>query len=310
MNAMILLGVLAVIGLAIAAIPGFVRARNRPAGTSCVHNLRCLYGATEQWALENHRSTNDILRGRLSAPIFPRAFRFPNALTAESTRLEPKSIRPDAVILAMCYQLSHECNGRNFYYRSRLFQTTATKYQGENVTWQSAFPMINFRPSTPEDAAEIAACVDAVSRERRFLGNVVGFTADQTRSFLTSLAEAGGVQMIVLDERAVVGWCDVTIFPFEGMRHAGRLGMGILPAYRGQGLGRRLLRDVLRRIFARGLLRVELEVFASNVPAIRLYECEGFVMEGRKRQARILDNVQDDILVMGLLRKEWRFAGE
>jgi len=71
------------------------------------------------------------------------------------------------------------------------------------------------------------------------------------------------------------------------MRHVGRLGMGILPAYRGQGLGRRLLREVLSRMFARGLLRVELEVFASNLPAIKLYEREGFVTEGRKRRARI-----------------------
>jgi RimJ/RimL family protein N-acetyltransferase len=89
------------------------------------------------------------------------------------------------------------------------------------------------------------------------------------------------------------------------MRHVGRLGMGLLPAYRGQGLGRRLLREVVRRVFASGLLRIELEVFASNLAAIRLYEQEGFVTEGRKRRARILDGVEDDVLVMGLIRQEW-----
>ena len=75
-------------------------------------------------------------------------------------------------------------------------------------------------------AKEVSACVDAVARERRFLGNVVGFTADDTRSFVASLAEKGGVQMVALDERVVIGWCDVTTVPFEGMRHVGRLGMG------------------------------------------------------------------------------------
>jgi len=94
--------------------------------------------------------------------------------------------------------------------------------------------MISLRPSTPDDAKEVSTCVDAVSRERRFLGNVVGFTADETRSFIASLAEKGGVQMIALEERMVIGWCDVTVMPFEGMRHVGRLGMGLLPAYRGQ----------------------------------------------------------------------------
>ncbi len=114
--------------------------------------------------------------------------------------------------------------------------------------------------------------------------------------------------MIGLEQSVVIGWCDVTVMPSEGMRHVGRLGMGILPAYRRQGLGRRLLREALGRMFGSGLLRVELEVFASNLPAIKLYEREGFVTEGRKRLARILDAVEDDIVVMGILSKEWPVA--
>ena len=168
--------------------------------------------------------------------------------------------------------------------------------------------MITLRPSMPDDAKDVSACIDAVARERRYLGFTSGFTADQTRSFLASLAQTGGVQIIALAESVVIGWCDVTVVPFDGMRHVGRLGMGLLPAYRGQGLGRRLLREVLSHVFASGLLRVELEVFSSNLAAIRLYEREGFVTEGRKRRARILDGVEDDLLVMGLLRQDWAFA--
>jgi RimJ/RimL family protein N-acetyltransferase len=51
-------------------------------------------------------------------------------------------------------------------------------------------------------------------------------------------------------------------------------------------------------------------VFASNVAAVRLYEKEGFRHEGQRRRGRILDGVEDDILVMGLLRQEWPPAGE
>jgi RimJ/RimL family protein N-acetyltransferase len=168
--------------------------------------------------------------------------------------------------------------------------------------------MISVRASTPDDAPSLSVCVDAVARERLYLANVCGFTAEQTRFFLTSLAESGGVQILALDEAAVVGWCDVAPLPFEGLRHVGRLGMGLLPGYRGQGLGRRLLREVLNRVFADGLLRVELEVFASNIAAIRLYEQEHFVIEGRKRRARTLDGVEDDVIVMGLLKEEWPVA--
>jgi RimJ/RimL family protein N-acetyltransferase len=165
--------------------------------------------------------------------------------------------------------------------------------------------MITTRFSAPEDAEAVSACVDVVSRERRYLGNTSGFSAEQTRAFISSLLDSGGIQIVVVAENRIVGWCDVIPLSFEGMRHVGRLGMGLLPPFRGQGLGRRLLREALSHIFAKGLNRVELEVFASNKIAARLYEREGFVLEGRKRFARFLDGAADDILIMACLREEW-----
>lgn len=165
--------------------------------------------------------------------------------------------------------------------------------------------MITTRCSTPEDADAVSACIDAVSRERRYLGNTSGFTAEQTRAFIASLAVSGGIQIVVVADARIVGWCDITPHPFEGMRHVGRLGMGLLPSFRGQGLGRRLVREALSQAFAKSLKRVELEVYASNQIAVGLYEREGFVMEGRKRRARFLDGAEDDVLVMGCLRDEW-----
>src|SRR5262245_19499235 len=151
--------------------------------------------------------------------------------------------------------------------------------------------MITLRTSTPDDAPSFCACVDAIARERRFLAHVHGFPVEETRAFLKSIAHCGGAQFLALDEGAVVGWVAVIPLPFEGVRHVGRLGMGLLPDYRGQGLVRRLLREVLNEAFAKGLRRVELEVFFSNVAAVRLYEREGFQHEGRKRRGRVLDGV-------------------
>src|SRR5258708_39583989 len=146
--------------------------------------------------------------------------------------------------------------------------------------------MITTRSSTPEDADAISVCVDAVARERRYLGNTSGFSAEQTRSFMASLSDSGGIQIVVVADARIVGWCDVAPVPFEGMRHVGRLGMGLLPPFRGQGLGRRLVREALSQVFAKALKCVELEGFASNKMPVGLYDGEGLVIEGRQRSGR------------------------
>ncbi len=188
-----------------------------------------------------------------------------------------------------------------------IFTRSAPRHSGRALAAGafSATTMITTRSSTPEDADAISVCVDAVARERRYLGNTSGFSAEQTRAFIASLSDSGGIQIVVVADAKIVGWCDVTPVPFEGMRHVGRLGMGLLPSFRGQGLGRRLVREALSQVFAKSLKRVELEVFASNKIAVGLYEREGFVIEGRKRFARFLDGAEDDILIMGCLRDEW-----
>jgi len=38
----------------------FIRERNTPSSNACVNNLRQIEGAKDQWALENHKSTNDV----------------------------------------------------------------------------------------------------------------------------------------------------------------------------------------------------------------------------------------------------------
>jgi RimJ/RimL family protein N-acetyltransferase len=55
-----------------------------------------------------------------------------------------------------------------------------------------------------------------------------------------------------------------------------------------------------------GLERIWLRVFARNARALKVYEKLGFVVEGRLRRAWHLRGVTDDVIVMGLLRDEWK----
>jgi RimJ/RimL family protein N-acetyltransferase len=78
----------------------------------------------------------------------------------------------------------------------------------------------------------------------------------------------------------------------------------VLREWRGQGLGRALLEACIRKAFASGFTRIELEVYADNASAIALYRRLGFVDEGLKRRARVLDGRVQDLRLMALLREE------
>jgi ribosomal protein S18 acetylase RimI-like enzyme len=157
-------------------------------------------------------------------------------------------------------------------------------------------------PTGEQYAEGFNALVDAVARERRYIGFIAGPPLESTREFIRSILGGAGVQLLAVNPNdAVVGWCDIVRNPHEGFRHVGRLGMGLLPDYRGRGLGRQLVAQAVRAAHQAGIERVELEVFASNERAIALYRELGFVTEGVKRRARKLDGQYEDNVFMALL---------
>ena len=79
--------------------------------------------------------------------------------------------------------------------------------------------------------------------------------------------------------------------------------MGIVPAYRGRGLGLRLLDATLEAAFDASFVRVESDVHADNARAIALYERAGFVREGVTRDAVFVDGDYRDAIAMALIRR-------
>jgi putative acetyltransferase len=75
----------------------------------------------------------------------------------------------------------------------------------------------------------------------------------------------------------------------------------VIAGWRGLGVGRALMATPLTACPARGFSRIELEVYAHNTRAIDLYTSMGFVEEGRKRGARILDGNPQDLVLMARL---------
>ncbi|MCA3252323.1 MAG: GNAT family N-acetyltransferase [Pseudomonadota bacterium] len=145
------------------------------------------------------------------------------------------------------------------------------------------------------------AALDVVAREKRFLAMFEAPPLAQVRAHVRDGIAQGVAQFVALDGTQVVGWADVFPGWAHGVQHRGSLGMGLLPAWRGQGLGRRLLEACIAATWARGLTRIELEVRVDNAAAIRLYERAGFGHEGIKRNAIRVDGVHVDTHAMSLL---------
>jgi RimJ/RimL family protein N-acetyltransferase len=186
----------------------------------------------------------------------------------------------------------------------------AWKDSVESESFMTEKEGISILPSTEGHLEGLRRCIDAVARERHFIAVVEGPPLPQIQEFVRGLIAGGGIQLVAVDDAGnVVGWCDIMRYRTEGFRHCGRLGMGLLPAMRGRGLGRRLAEAAIQAAFAGGMERIELEVFASNESAIALYDRLGFVREGLKRNARKLDGVYDDSVLMVLARESWNEPG-
>jgi RimJ/RimL family protein N-acetyltransferase len=160
---------------------------------------------------------------------------------------------------------------------------------------------IDIVPFREEHIDSFHATVDVVAREHRYLAMLQAPPIDSMREFIGRGIGNGFPYFVAVEGDRVIGWCDITPKERATMRHCGVLGMGLLPEYRGRGLGRRLMNQALDAARAFGLARVELTVRVDNLRALALYRQLGFEVEGRNRRAMLVDGQFEDLLTMALL---------
>jgi ribosomal protein S18 acetylase RimI-like enzyme len=161
--------------------------------------------------------------------------------------------------------------------------------------------MIEIVPIGPDHIESFHRTLDVVARERRYLALLEAPPIEQFRPFVQDVIKQSHPQFGALSDGEVVGWCDVLPRGRPIYAHSGVLGMGLLPPFRGQGIGRRLLQQTVDVARARGLTRVELTVREDNASAIALYEGIGFVAEGIQRNAFKVDGCYHNLIMMAAL---------
>lgn len=164
-----------------------------------------------------------------------------------------------------------------------------------------SFETFTIEPIREDHIDSFRLALDIVSRERKYLSRFEAPPPERMRVFILDMIKGGHPQFVAVVGPDVVGWCDIRRREIDSHAHRGTLGMGIVPGYRGQGLGTRLIKATLDAARAAGLRRIELDVHADNPRAIALYEKVGFVREGIARDAVRIDGRYIDSIGMAMI---------
>ena len=141
--------------------------------------------------------------------------------------------------------------------------------------------------------------LDVVAKERIYLEMIEAPSLEKIASFQRGLIRKNSPVYYAIHNEKVVGWCDIFQNENPRMNHRGNMGMGLIPDFRGQGIGTKLLTEALKHAKKIGLEKVELQVNIANAAAIALYKKLGFEQEGIIKKFRKLDGIYFDCMIMG-----------
>jgi RimJ/RimL family protein N-acetyltransferase len=110
--------------------------------------------------------------------------------------------------------------------------------------------------------------------------------------------------VVVLADGELAG--EALLWGIDVHNRTAHIGISLLPAFRGRGLGTDVVRVLCRYGFAiRGLHRLQAETLADNVAMIAAAGRAGFRREGTLRRSAWVNGAFADEVILGLLATEW-----
>ncbi|ELP65080.1 N-acetyltransferase family protein [Streptomyces turgidiscabies] len=177
-------------------------------------------------------------------------------------------------------------------------QESQTGQQGQAGQERPAGPGPFVRAARPEDD-------EALGRLDRATWSTLHAVTPRPRPpytpFFRENSDAGDHLVAVTGDGRVVGYVRLARpTPLASNAHVLQIqGLAVSDEARGTGVGRLLIRGAMAEARRRGALRLSLRVLGHNEPARRLYESEGFVVEGVQPREFLLDGEFVDDVLMG-----------
>lgn len=116
--------------------------------------------------------------------------------------------------------------------------------------------------------------------------------------------EKARFSVVDLDSQELAG--AASLWGIDAHNRTAHLGISLLPAFHGRGLGSDVVRVLCEYGFVvRGLQRLQVETLADNTPMIAAATKAGFAVEGTLRRSAWVYGAFVDEVVLGLLADEW-----
>jgi RimJ/RimL family protein N-acetyltransferase len=155
------------------------------------------------------------------------------------------------------------------------------------------------------DVPGLIGLINALAREAKLLFVVPidpETGAEGLVAFLHSAAASGNQTVIVAEvDGALAGLVTATGGIHPAKRATVEIGIGVLEAMRGRGVGGALMAAIELWARGAGIHRLQLPVVTSNAPAIALYRKAGFEVEGVLRESAQVDGRSLDQFMMAKL---------
>ena len=181
---------------------------------------------------------------------------------------------------------------------------TQETFAGKNGT------VYTLRSPEPADAEAMIAYLKSTAAETEFglsYPDEMDFSVADEEAFITHYAaDKGSIIIAAFDGDRLVGNASLScVMEKQKTMHRATFGMAILKSDWGQGLGKKILTELIAFAKQAGYEFLELEVAASNATAVHLYQTLGFATYGKRPRSLKLKSggYYDELLMLKELRK-------
>ncbi|UJL46145.1 GNAT family N-acetyltransferase [Virgibacillus sp. NKC19-16] len=145
--------------------------------------------------------------------------------------------------------------------------------------------------SDSEKFAQLTSQVEASSEYMLWEAGERNIPPEQQEKMIERIGESENSTIFVAenDNNELVGYLLVIGGNAKRNKHAAYIVIGISKDYRGQGIGKRLFKDLEQWASNHNIHRLELTVVTRNEAGVSLYKKIGFEIEGTKRHSLFID---------------------